>query len=91
LNRDFSQLGRGIPAKYGANWELVVETMGWSKQQTRHRPEVNNGQPPDTCNALLGWPKKLGRPTGSANIMCDPHFSYQSFSASMEPGKRYQC
>ncbi|EGG04860.1 uncharacterized protein MELLADRAFT_88518 [Melampsora larici-populina 98AG31] len=85
LKRDFNNVLRGISVKYGNSWESVVETMGWSKERTRRRPEVNVGRPPDTTEALIR-PKKLGRPTGSSNVNRDPHSSYQSYTASTEPG-----
>ncbi|EGG05220.1 uncharacterized protein MELLADRAFT_88235 [Melampsora larici-populina 98AG31] len=54
------------------------------------RPDVNDGRPPDTTEALLPS-KKLGRPAGSANVNRDPHSSYQAYSASNEPGKQNRC
>ncbi|EGG06901.1 uncharacterized protein MELLADRAFT_86319 [Melampsora larici-populina 98AG31] len=90
LNRDYDQLRRGIPVKYGSNWDSVVETLGWSKERTRRRPDVNDGRPPDTTEALLPL-KKLGRPAGSANVNRDPHSSYQAYSASNKPGKQNRC
>ncbi|EGG07011.1 uncharacterized protein MELLADRAFT_86134 [Melampsora larici-populina 98AG31] len=90
LNKDFNQLRRGIPVKYGSSWELVVETLGWSKERTLLRPQVNDERPPDTTDSLI-CPKKLGRPVGSGNVNCDPHSSYQSYSASSQPGKQNRC
>ncbi|EGG05655.1 uncharacterized protein MELLADRAFT_87905 [Melampsora larici-populina 98AG31] len=79
-----------ISVKYGSSWESVVETMGRSEERTRRCPDENDGCPPDTTNALL-LPKKLGRPVGSANVNRDPHSSYQSYSASSDPGKLNCC
>ncbi|EGG11013.1 uncharacterized protein MELLADRAFT_92442 [Melampsora larici-populina 98AG31] len=91
LEKDYDQLLRGIPVKYGNNWESVVETMGWSKQRASRRPEANDGRPPDTNKVLFGT-KKLGRPRGAPNVHRDPHSSYQSYWAcNNETGKKNCC
>ncbi|EGG08184.1 uncharacterized protein MELLADRAFT_84962 [Melampsora larici-populina 98AG31] len=90
LKRDFSQIRSGIAVKYGRNWDSIVETLGWSKERTRRKPDANDGRPPDTTDALIR-PKKLGRPAGSTNVNRDRHSSYQSYSASNDRGKQNRC
>ncbi|EGG02491.1 uncharacterized protein MELLADRAFT_91311 [Melampsora larici-populina 98AG31] len=68
LKKDYHQLLRGIPVKYGLNWDSVVETMGWSKERTRRRPKFNNEQAPNMTEALLA---QESRPTNRI-LECQP-------------------
>lgn len=96
LERDHEDRLRGVSIEYGdemKNYKRVAQTLGWSKKtRTRRRDIKNDGRPPDTTDALLGSPKKkLGRPKGALNINRNPLTTYQGYSASNVPGRKYRC
>lgn len=96
LERDHEDRLQGVSIEYGdemKNYKKIAQTLGWSKKTRNPRRDIkNDGRPPETTDALLGMPnKKLGRPKGALNINRNPLTTYQSYSASNVPGRKFRC
>lgn len=96
LERDHEDRLRGVSIEYGdemKNYKKIAQTLGWSKKSRTRRSDIkNDGRPPDTTDALLGKAKKkLGRPKGAVNINQNPITTYQSYTASNVPGRKFRC
>ncbi|KAH9809415.1 hypothetical protein DFH28DRAFT_1225509 [Melampsora americana] len=75
LERDHADRLRGVSLAYGdesRNYKKVARILGWTRKSRKRRKTKNNGRPPDTTDALLGRPKKAGRPKGSLNVDRNP-------------------
>ena len=97
LKRDYYQVMRGIPIRYGTHHTKIpdiLQSIGWVKPTKRQRAAINNGRPPDTTELLLGdstkpaKKPKLGRPTNSPNIDKNIFTTYISYVAVKDSKKK---
>ncbi|EGG11649.1 uncharacterized protein MELLADRAFT_90988 [Melampsora larici-populina 98AG31] len=96
LQKDHVDLCRGVTIAYGStkNYEKVAQILGWAKKTRKNREPKNDGQPPDTTEALLGVvskKKKVGRPKGLLNVDRNPVTTFQGFRSSTVTGRRNRC
>jgi hypothetical protein len=97
LERDYNQVMRGIPIRYGTHHKKIPDvskSVGWVRPTKRQRAAINDGRAPDTTDLLFGKSTKpakkpkLGRPAHSPNIDKNLFTTYISYVAVKDLKKK---
>ncbi|OAW00128.1 hypothetical protein PTTG_25170 [Puccinia triticina 1-1 BBBD Race 1] len=97
LEKDHLLVMRGIPIRYGIKakgQQDITQSIRWIKPTKQQRAALNDGQPPDTTQALLNHPNKRaksGRLPNSQNINQAVHTTFVSYAAEKEDHLKNQC